>query len=286
MPEHTSFFSYLFAMFPDALRANMSNFGKTLMGQPVGAHQAEPIFAVAFVVLLVVGLAYMARKKITDYDRSVIPDANLSLRTLLEVLVSFLYGMMRDMMGAERAKKYFPVVGTAWFFILISNILGMIPGFLPPTSSLNVTAACAIVITVWFNYHGFKENGFGHIKHLFGPWLGPVGIPINILIFLIEALTMFVIRPVTLALRLMLNIAVDHLLTSILVAIFAVLLPIPIMVLGTLVAVVQPLVFCLLASIYIALATEHEDHGDAGKHDDSHDAKELGAKEHGARAHA
>ena len=124
------------------------------------------------------------------------------------------------------------------------------------------------------------ENGLGYFKHMMGPIL-----PLAILIFPLELLTMFVIRPVTLAMRLMLNIAVDHLLTSILVGIFCLFLPIPIMVLGTLVALVQPLVFCLLSSIYITLATEHEDHGDgheAHGHDDHHGKKEVGAK----KAHA
>ena len=280
MPEHTSFLSYLVAMFP-ALGKNMENFGKTFVGQhPVGEHQAEPIFAVALVLLLLVGIAFAARKQIADYDKSVVPDESLSLRTILEVVVSYFYGMMRDMMGPERAKRYFPVIGTSALFILMSNFLGMVPGFLPPTSNLNVTAACGIIVAVSFNYYGVKENGLGYFKHMMGPIL-----PLAILIFPLELLTMFVIRPVTLAMRLMLNIAVDHLLTSILVGILCLFLPIPIMVLGTLVALVQPLVFCLLSSIYITLATEHEDHGvghEALGHDDHHGKKEVGAK----KAHA
>lgn len=281
MPEHTSFLSYLVAMFP-ALGKNMENFGKTFVGQhPVGDHQAEPILAVVLVLALLVGAAFAIRKQIADYDKSVIPDEKLSLRTLFEIIVSYFYGMMRDMMGPERAKRYFPIIGTSALFILASNFLGMVPGFLPPTSNLNVTAACAIVIAVAFNYYGVKENGLGYFKHMMGPIL-----PLAILIFPLELLTMFVIRPVTLALRLMLNIAVDHLLASIMVAIFALFLPIPIMILGTLVAAVQALVFCLLASIYITLATEHEDHGD-GAHGEAHGhddkKKELGATK---KAHA
>ncbi len=275
MPEHTSFLSYLVAMFP-ALGKNMENFGNTFVGHhPVGDHQAEPILAVVLVVAILIGLALAARKQIADYDKSVIPDESLSLRTLLEVIVTYFYNMMRDMMGPERAKRYFPIIGTSALFILVSNFLGMIPGFLPPTSNLNVTAACAIIIAVAFNYYGVKENGLGYFKHMMGPIL-----PLAILIFPLELLTMFVIRPVTLALRLMLNIAVDHLLASIMVAIFALFLPIPILILGTLVAAVQALVFCLLASIYITLATEHEDHGEHGHAEADHGKKELGAKAH------
>jgi len=120
-----------------------------------------------------------------------------------------------------------------------------------------------------FTYYGFRAQGIGFITHLAGPWMGWPTLLINILIFAIEFLSTFIIRPITLSIRLMLNIAVDHLLLSILLSIFALFLPIPIMILGTLVAVVQVLVFCLLTSIYIALATEgHDDHG--GGHDHAH----------------
>jgi F-type H+-transporting ATPase subunit a len=181
---------------------------------------------------------------------------------------------MKDMMGPKRAKKYFPVVGTAACFVLFSNVLGMIPGFLPPTATWNITAGCALVVLVSFTYYGIQAQGMGFITHLAGPWMGPALLPINILIFLIEFLSTFIIRPVTLSIRLMLNIAVDHLLLSILLGIFTLFLPIPIMILGTLVTVVQVLVFCLLTSIYITLATEvhHDDdhHGGESEHGEAH----------------
>jgi F-type H+-transporting ATPase subunit a len=269
MPDHTSFFSYLIAMFP-ALGENMHNFGNTFIGnKPVDAHAAEPLVASAFIVLLLVFLALRARAQVADYEKSVIPDEKLSLRTFFEILIGYFYNMMKDMMGPTRAKKYFPVVGTAACFILFSNVLGMIPGFLPPTASWNLTAGSALVVLVAFTYYGLKEQGMGFITHLAGPWMGWAMLPINILIFAIEFLSTFIIRPITLSIRLMLNIAVDHLLLSILLGIFTLFLPIPIMILGTLVAIVQVLVFCLLTSIYIALATEHgDDHGHGAKHEE------------------
>lgn len=268
MPEHTSFFSYLIAMFP-ALGENMHNFGETFLGhKKVDAHAAEPILASVFVALIIIALAFLARAKVTNYDKSVIPDEKLSLRTFFELFVGYFYNMMKDMMGPTRAKKYFPVVGTAACFILFSNVLGMIPGFLPPTSTWNITAGCAVVILLSFTYYGIQAQGMGFITHLAGPWMGIGMLPINILIFAIEFLSTFIIRPVTLSIRLMLNIAVDHLLLSIMLGIFALFLPIPIMILGTLVAIVQVLVFCLLSSIYISLATEG--HGDDHGHGHGH----------------
>jgi F-type H+-transporting ATPase subunit a len=278
MPEHTSFFSYLIAMFP-ALGQNMKNFGNTAMGHPVDAHGAEPLVASAFIIALIIGLAYVARAKVMDYKKSVIPDEKLSLRTFFELVIGMFYNMMKDMMGPKRAKKFFPVIGTAALFILFSNFLGMVPGILPPTSSLRITAGCALVVFLAFNYYGIKENGMGYFAHLFGPWIGPLGIPINILIFIVEVAGL-IFRPITLSIRLFLNMAVDHLLLSIFTGLVMFLLPVPILILGTLVCIVQVVVFCLLSSIYITLATEHEDHG--GDHGKAHSKADGG--EH-AEAH-
>jgi F-type H+-transporting ATPase subunit a len=277
MPEHTSFFSYLIAMFP-ALGDNMKNFGTSLFGKPVNEHGAEPLVAAIFVAVVLLLLAAKAKADVSDYEKSVIPDDKLTLRTFFELVIGYFYDMMKDMMGPTRAKKFFPVVGTGACFILFSNFLGLLPGFSPPTSSLNITAGCSLVVLGAFTFYGLKEGGMSFISHLAGPWMGFAFLPINILIFAIEFLSTFIIRPITLSVRLMLNMAVDHLLLSIALGAFSLFVPIPIMILGTLVAIVQVLVFCLLTSIYISLATEH--------HGDDHGADHGKEHEHGAKAHA
>ena len=254
MPEHTSFFSYLIAMFP-AFGANMHNLGHTVMGKPVSVHSAEPLAAALFVCLLVILLALAVRGKVADHEKAVIPDDKLTLRTFFEVLIGTFYDMMKDMMGPKRAKRYFPIIGTCACFIFFGNVIGLVPGFTPPTSSWNITAGCAIVVFLSFNFYGIKEHGIvAYLKHFAGPvwWMAWLLFPIEII--------SLIIRPITLSVRLMLNMAVDHLLVTIAAGMFALLLPIPIMVLGTLVIVVQVVVFCLLSSIYISLATEHEEH--------------------------
>ncbi len=117
-----------------------------------------------------------------------------------------------------------------------------------------------------FNYYGLKENGVHYLTHLFGPYIGWWGIPINLLLFVIEVVSTL-IRPLTLSIRLMLNMAVDHLLVTLTLGMVALFLPVPVMILGTLVVIVQVMVFCLLTSIYISLATEHdESEADAKSH--------------------
>ena len=260
MPEHTSFFTYFLALFP-GLRDVAKMFGHTVFGKPVTVHTLEPIFVSLLVMALLVGLSSAVKGKITVSDEAVIPDDKLSLRTIFELLVGFVYDTMKDAMGADRAKKYFPIVATAFLFVLFSNMLGLIPGFAPPTSSWDVTLGAALVIFIAFNYYGFKENGLDYVKHLAGPvwWLAWLILPLEIMSTLI--------RPLTLSVRLMINMSVDHLMVGVVHSLFMYVLPVVIMMLGTLVIVVQAYVFTLLSAVYIALATEHEDHGDAhGKH--------------------
>lgn len=260
MPEHASFFSYLVTLFP-ALGENVKGMKTVIEGRPMTIHSFDPLFAALFVALIVLGAAFKVNADLKGKEKAILPEESLTLRTFMEVFVGYFYDLMKDMMGAKRAKQYFPLIGTCALFIFVSNFMGMIPGFNPPTSSWSITLGCALIVFVAFNYYGLKENGFAYVKHLAGPvwWLAPLILPL-------EIFSLF-LRPATLSFRLMINMAVDHMLlgvvTGLVMVVGGLVIPIPIMVLGTIVAAVQVLVFCLLSSIYITLATEHEDHGDA-----------------------
>jgi F-type H+-transporting ATPase subunit a len=210
----------------------------------------------SLIVFMIIGfIAWRGRTEIVDYDKSVLPDPKLSLRTFLEVFVGYFYGLMKGMMGPKRAKRYFPIIGTCAFFVFFSNVIGLLPGVHPPTSTWSITAGCALVVFVAFNYYGLKENGFGYIKHFAGPYMGPIFLPLNAFIFVLEIFSTC-LRPITLSFRLMLNMAIDHLLLAVFMGLFPLFVPIPTMMLGTLIALIQTLVFCLLSSIYIGLATD------------------------------
>ncbi|HVY48604.1 MAG TPA: F0F1 ATP synthase subunit A [Minicystis sp.] len=254
MPEHTGFLTYLLARFP-ALRQNAQNVGKTfLLGEQVHYRGIEPIFMSMLVVLFLVLCAMEVREFYRSLDDAVEPDDTLTLRTFFEAFFGYFYAMAKDVMGPKRAKRYFPLIGGSAAFIFFSNALGLLPGFTPPTSNLNVTFGCALLVFVSFNYYGLKENGWSYIKHFAGPapFLAP-------LIFPVEVISMCV-RPITLSIRLMLNMAVDHLVATIFLGMIAILVPVPLFFLAIIVIAVQTLVFCLLAAIYIGLATEKEHH--------------------------
>jgi F-type H+-transporting ATPase subunit a len=256
MPEHTSFLTYLLARLP-GLRENAHNLGVALLppgDTPVEYRALEPIFASILVILFVVYLAAGVRGEFRRLKDSVVPDDTLTTRTFFEAFVGYFYDMAKDVMGPKSAKRYFHVIGGSALFIFFSNSVALLPGMNPPTSNLNVTFGCALFVFLAFNYYGFKENGWGYLKHFAGPkwYLAP-------LIFLIEVIST-IIRPITLSVRLFINMAVDHLVVSIFFGMVALLVPLPAMFLGIIVILVQTLVFCLLTSIYIGLATEHAEH--------------------------
>ncbi|APS00568.1 F0F1 ATP synthase subunit A [Pajaroellobacter abortibovis] len=255
MPEHISFFDYLLMQFP-SLQHHVQALGHTLFGKPLSRHSLEPITGSVFVCLVLILLAWKARQQLNRAQgQGIIPDGTLSLRTFFEILVSIFYNMMKSMMGYKRAKRCFPLIGTASCFIFFSNFIGLIPGFSSPTSSWSITFGCALVVFILFHYYGIREHGMAYFKHFAGPI--PALAP---LIFPLEVISTC-LRPLTLSLRLMLNMAVGHLLLTITTGIVMVAVPIPLLMLETLNATVQVVVFCLLSSIYISLATEHhQDH--------------------------
>jgi len=141
------------------------------------------------------------------------------------------------------------------FFILFGNLLGLVPGLLPPTDVISTNIVLAVIVFFATHIYGIRKNGFEHIRHMMGPMalLAPLIFPIELISHLA--------RPLSLTLRLFGNMVGDHKVLTIFLG-FGILLPLPVMVLGIIVCVVQTLVFCLLSTVYIGMAIEdlHEHH--------------------------
>ena len=261
MPEHISLLHYLLYR-AEFLRVNAHNAGTSLQHHHLGYRHFEPMFMALLLMIIIAYLAWEARVSFKRLKEAYKPEEELTLRTFFEVFFEFFYNTAKDVMGAENAKRYFPIIGASAIFIFLSNALGLIPGMIPPTSNLNVTAGCAVLVFFAFNFYGLRDNGLDYIKHMAGWGVfdnTAANIALALVIFPIELISS-IVRPITLAIRLMLNMAVDHLLVSIFMGMFAILLPLPLMALGIIVICVQTLVFCLLTAIYIGLATEHAEH--------------------------
>lgn len=174
------------------------------------------------------------------------------IQNVMEYAVESIIKIVAGIMGEEKAKKYLPLLGSLFIFILISNYSGLIPGaghtpgLKAPTSNWSVTLALAIVVFMAVQYYGVKERGLGYFKSFFQPIA--VMFPLNI----IEQLT----RPLSLSLRLFGNVYGEEMVVAGLFALVPLILPLPMMFLGLLFGFIQAFVFTLLASIYIAEATE------------------------------
>jgi len=255
MPEHSSWLTLALAQMRETLEHNAHLLGDSIVGKKSPNWQSwEPIAASLLAVVLVLLVAVKVRLRLNKSEEAVVPEDRLTLRTFMETFLGYFYDLAKSVMDAERAKKYFPLIGTSALFVFTANLLALIPGLPVATSSLNITLGCALVVFIMFNAYGLMTNGWSYIAHLAGPawYLIP-------LIFPIELISLCV-RPVTLAVRLMVNMTADHLMLGLFLSLVALIVPLPIMLLGCLVVLIQTLVFTLLTCIYIGLATEHEAH--------------------------
>ena len=235
-----------------------------------GVHQLGPdeqlqfghVLGALVVLAILVGLALASRKRTANTEAAIVPEERLTWSSFVELMVESVYGLMAGVMGRHNAKKFLPLIGTCAFFILFSNVLGLVPGLTPPTNVLRTTLVLSLIIFVATHYYGLRANGMHHVAHLFGPWLGPLGLPLNALMFVIEVVS-HCVRPLSLAVRLAGNLTADHAVLSAFLGFGVVsffVVPLPMYLLGCLVVLVQTAVFCLLSTVYISMSVQEADH--------------------------
>ncbi len=207
------------------------------------AHTYPHVIYSWVVMLLLIGVGFLATKGI-----GIIPT---KMQNLFEIVVAGIEDFMVEITG-EEGRWLFPIIATVFIYIFICNLIGLIPGFFPPTASLNTTLSCALVVVIFTHVIGIKYHGAKYIKHFLGPvwWMVPIIFPIEIIGHLARILS--------LSFRLFGNMMGHELVLGILFflagAFFA---PLPIMALGIFVALVQAFVFFLLSIMYFTGAMEH-----------------------------
>jgi F-type H+-transporting ATPase subunit a len=172
-------------------------------------------------------------------------------QNLAEVIVSGIEEFMVETVG-EEGRWLFPLAATIFLYIFLGNLIGIIPGFFPPTANLNTTASCALVVVIFTHVIGVKYHGAAYVKHFMGPvwWMAP-------LIFVIEIIG-HLARILSLSFRLFGNMMGHEIVLAILFGLAGLFFaPLPIMALGIFVAFVQGFVFFLLSIIYFSGAMEH-----------------------------
>jgi F-type H+-transporting ATPase subunit a len=220
-------------------------------------HHYAHVNATVLLVLgfLVVGLiANAAIRK--GMDNMIVPRPKFGLVTIVDLLVEGLYNMVKGILGPE-TDRHFAFIATLFVFVWFSNLFGLLPLSHTPSAEISTTIALGVCSFIYYNVQGIRAHGIvGYGKH-FLMGLGFLGVPIAAF----ELLSHF-LRPVTLALRLRLNMHIDHLLAGSFFDLFKWFLPVPLLLFGIVVCTIQAFLFAVLNSVYIQMATEHEEHGD------------------------
>lgn len=209
--------------------------------EQLNLHLGEHVTYTWLVMVILIALAFAASRQV-----SLIPKG---LQNFMEIIVSGIENLLEETMGKE-GRPYFPLIATFALFILVSNLIALIPGFYPPTANVNTNAALALTVFAMTHIVGLKKHGISYLKHFMGPiwWLSP-------LIFVIEIIG-HLARPLSLTLRLFGNMWGHEIVLMIFIALVPLIVPVPMMLMGVLVAFIQTFVFTLLAMIYIAGALE------------------------------
>jgi F-type H+-transporting ATPase subunit a len=260
MGEHQTWLDYLDqTSFANGIKERIHDFDKGWLGGFHGMFGGTNttlvhVFGSLLVVLFVLWGAFRFRAEVVGRGSAgLVPPPKFNLRHFFEIFLDAVWSIVSGAMPEKAAKKFFPLIAALACFIFFSNILALIPGMPVPTTTLKTNLALSLIVFFTTHIYGMKEHGAGaYFKHFMGPvwWLAPLIFPIELISHLV--------RPVSLAVRLMGNMFGDHKVVFSFFMLVPVLVPVPFLFLGLLVCVIQTLVFCLLSTVYISMAIAHD----------------------------
>lgn len=209
----------------------------------------EPTTDALFVTVALIVLAFFGGRKFRQ-QALVPPDGRVSFAFVMETVVARMLAFFDGIIHSG-ARPVFILLGTFSLFILFNNLLGLVPGFNPPTDQFNVTVVLALMTFVTAHYLGIREHGWAYIKKFMGPvwWLAPLMFPIELVSHLV--------RPLSLSMRLFGNMTGDHKVVAVFALLLPLGLPVPFMGLGVFVSCLQAFVFVLLSAVYFQDALDH-----------------------------
>jgi len=173
------------------------------------------------------------------------------LQQTFESIDSFISTQAHEVIG-HGYEAYTGYLATLGIYILVCNLIGLIPGFESPTAIPSVPLGCALVTWFYYHFHGIRKNGFGYIKHFLGPvwWLAP-------LMFVIEVAS-HLARILSLTVRLFANMFAGDMVTLVFFSLVPIGIPVIFMLLHIGVSLIQTYIFVLLPTVYIGEAVAHE----------------------------
>lgn len=228
----------------------MVHFNWTQLIPGVG-HEYIHVATTIAVTLLLLVFAFLSRMALGSGEQAINPARKFSLKGICETLVEFIISLVDTVIG-DHGRKYVPLFGAIFVYVLVNNLVGLLPGMTPATDNVNTTWAVGVCSFCFYNYYGLKENGLSYLKHFLGPvlWLAP-------LMVIIELISHFV-RPLSLGLRLAGNMQGDHTVLGIFLDLVPIGVPIVFYLLGLFVCFVQAFVFTLLSMVYVSMAIAHD----------------------------
>ncbi|MFM1848283.1 MAG: synthase subunit [Pseudomonadota bacterium] len=188
-------------------------------------------------------------------ESAIVPDKKLTLFGAVDFVIEAFLNYHDSVLGKDN-RHHFPFTASVFFFLLLSNFLGLVPGMPAITTTVWINVGMAFVVFFYFNGWGIKANGlWGYIKHFFGPMAA--------LAWFFFPLEIFstCLRVLTLNLRLYWNITADHMVLEIFTNMLGPISPLVFLALGTFVCFMQAFIFTTLTMVYILLATQHEEDG-------------------------
>ncbi len=225
----------------------------TYLGAIFGHGQMLFVSHLILVAIIILVIAKMATKSLRA-----VPNTT---QNVMEAYLGGVISMGRDVVGEEYARKYLPLVATIGLFVVVNNLIGIIPGFESPTSNINVTLVLALTVFLYYNYEGIKKQGafnyFKNFVHL--GEMNPIAkFAMSLLMYPIEFVS-HLSRIVSLSFRLFGNIKGDDLFLWVLLMLVPWIIPMVPLVLLTFMAFLQSFVFMILTYVYLAGALAIED---------------------------
>lgn len=229
---------------------------------PQNAHLYHGVLV--FLIILVLSVLY--KMSLKTVQEEVVPSDSVSVKNIMQTIVEAVLNMIRSIVP-HHAESYLPLVCGIFVYLFISNLLGLIPGFISPSSNFSSNLAVGLAVFLYYNIAGIRAVGFKtYMGHLFGPSLGD-SLGLVLMRFLLLAPLMFgleifshCVRPVTLALRLFVNMNADHLVLGAFSTLAPLVVPVVFMAFGIFVSFIQAFVFSLLSVIYIGMAVQTSEH--------------------------
>lgn len=222
---------------------------------PNVTHETTHVATAIVAGLLLILVSIAGRIALGRGEAAVAPATGFSLKGIIELITEFIVGLTETVIGDE-GPKFAPMFATIFFYILINNLIGLVPGMTPATDNINATLAMGLFSFVVYNFYGVREHGISYLKHFMGPiwWLALLMGPIEIISHLM--------RPMTLGIRLQGNMFADHTVVGVFIELFRGIwfIPVPAVFygLGIFVSFMQAFVFTMLSMIYISMAIAHD----------------------------